>query len=49
MFDRVLKMLLTGMVLTHFIRHYLFKVSRKTSGRGLFKYFSDLIALNMNK
>ena len=39
MFDRVLKMLLTGNVLTHLIRCYLFKVSITTSDRGSYKYF----------
>ena len=39
MFDRVLKMLLTGNVLTHLIRYYLLKVSGTTSGWGSKKYF----------
>ena len=38
-FDRVLKMLFTGNVLTHLIRYYLFKVSKTTSGKGSYNYF----------
>ena len=49
MFDRVQKMLLTDNVLTHLVRYYLFKVKIRTSGRGSYKYFSDLTAYNMKK
>ena len=35
MFDRVLKMLLTGKVFLHLVRYYLFKISIKSSGRCL--------------
>ena len=46
MFDRVLKMLLTGNVLTHLIRYYLFKASITTSGRGSYKHFFWLKQVN---
>ena len=39
MFDRVLKVFVTGNVLTLLIKYYLFKVSIKASSRGSKKIF----------